>query len=267
MTTTRKIAPGADVRLVAALAAWNELFGPQAISWPEVEAFGVGLQQAEAERHLNGARLPATRGQLYELLFKRFPELREFFRLKKMLGAPQNLAPADHARPAGTPKRRKGPPHHFIALLSAQVAPPPATELTHLLERARRSSDASAWLPTRAPGLKWRPAEPGEAIAVVFWRPPAGGVDLIVAEVRERRDRRPPDPSLDHLYARNRDFKAWWRLAHPERFSLASLDDVPGESRNRNVAATTFSGRTSFAYWDFGMPRTALTELLNRRAR
>jgi hypothetical protein len=247
-----------DSRLLAALIAWEEFFGQKPISWAEVRDLEMGLNPEEARVHLQRGVGDLQKAAAYRALLEHHPELREVLdRTVQRWTADATAEVMDAAEAAKGGKGRASPPHHFITKLAAGVEPHPRREFDHIIAQAAKSPDRCAWFATRAPGKAWRPAPDDKpSVCILFYRTEEGPLDVIAAEIEDRQDTRPDDPSVRELYPMDPGYTGWWRLTKPVRGQLPSLRDLPGRSRaSQKTAAKAFAGALFFAYWS--LPETA----------
>src|SRR4051812_40302320 len=66
-----------DMRLLAGLIAWEQLFGQKPLSWAELRDLGLSLNPEEAGAYLGGGLGDPPRGEAYQLLLEHHPELRD----------------------------------------------------------------------------------------------------------------------------------------------------------------------------------------------
>jgi len=239
----------AEAALVTRLLAWGDLFGHQPLSWVELRAFGLSLTRQEAEAFLGGGLLDPQRAALYAMLLEAHPELRPV----RHHGTPADLAAL---------LQRLAHTSHFLARLTEHGGPPPQEELASLRRRARTSRTGTAWIPTRERGGAWRPAlAPMVSTCLFYCTAEPTGLTGVLAEVRQRSFQRPEQVRSDGLYAPGDAYGAWWEVARPTPVWFPDLASIPGRSRAGKSAQATFGrSRSSFAYWDFGLPLTVLAQ-------
>jgi hypothetical protein len=166
---------------------------------------------------------------------------------------------------------------HFVAKLSVEGGPDPATELQSLLDQARKAADAIAWFAT------WHVANDfdraGDSICIIFHETgTTGAIQAVVAHIPNVVGILPAGKPLNSealfLYANWRkqyDWN-WWPLGgrlRPGvcplvRTTFNSLNDIPGRHWESGLPASqVFTGQASFVGWQFDVVGPRLFEWLS----
>jgi hypothetical protein len=152
---------------------------------------------------------------------------------------------------------------HFLAKLSPNGGPDPATELQNILKQCRRDLNSASWFANFHPSRDFSRA--GNSICVIFHHPDQSPrVEALVARVlsREQVGSPPEGAEVRDFYQTSSDrFKNWWPVGGKRAnvvncdvvlTEFESLDAIPGHRRgSTNNARETFVAQCSFAGWIF----------------
>ena len=136
-------------------------------------------------------------------------------------------------------------PKHFITKFTVGGGPSPLRELERISDLADSSPTCEAWFGSHKPGSDWS----GAGICILL----SPTLEAVIAEVVDRTNKAPDEPSATELYEGRGDFVTWWRIRNPIRVRFRSLAEIPGHNWKSGLGAAGVFGRSqvSFTYWDF----------------
>lgn len=155
---------------------------------------------------------------------------------------------------------------HVLFRISVRGGPHPSYEMDKLFDLANLSDEHVAWFPSRKSGAGWKRPLPGtKSFALISYRLPSSNeVELLQAEILERRSEPPKDADALEMYENPTQYSAWWKLTGLTIRRMPVVD-VPGvaASNKRSLAAQT--NASSLFYWllDPNLPSMVAQEAAN----